>query len=78
MTQEVLGETEVRGLRRRESATGKEALKFEPVNKVMAHFQKQQESNLLIKEAMARELAAMELSEEAILQVLHLEDDLSF
>lgn len=78
MSQEVLGETEMKGLRSRKLLTGEEAQKNEPVNKVMTHFQKQQENNLHVKEAMAKELAAMELSEDAISQILHLEDETPF
>lgn len=78
MSQEVLGETELKGLRSQDLNMAKEANRIEPLNKGMTHFQAQQENNLRVKEAMAKELAAMGLSEDAISQILHLEDEIPF
>jgi hypothetical protein len=44
----------------------------------LLRFQKQQVTNLQVKEEMARELAAMELPEDAVNQILHLEDEVPF
>jgi hypothetical protein len=41
-------------------------------------FQKQQITNLQVKEEMARELTAMELPEGAVNQILHIEDEPPF
>jgi hypothetical protein len=35
-------------------------------------------TNLQVKEEMARELAAMELPEDAVNQILHIEDEVPF
>ena len=75
MSEEGLGETKIKKLRSKNVVRGEEALKHEPVNQLMTHFNKQQKNNLRVKEAMARELADMELSEKAIQQILHLEDE---
>ena len=44
----------------------------------LLRFQKQQVTNLQVKEEMARELTAMELPADAVNQILHLEDELPF
>jgi hypothetical protein len=44
----------------------------------LLRFQKQQVTNLQVKEEMARELAAMELPEDAVNQILHIEDEVPF
>lgn len=75
MSEEGLGETKIKKLRSKNEVRGEEALKHETVNQFMTHFNKQQENNLRVKEAMAMELADMELSEKAIQQILHLEDE---
>lgn len=75
MLEEGLGETKIKKLRSKNVLRGEEAQKYEPVNQFMTHFNKQQKNNLRIKEAMARELADMELSKKTIQQILHLEDE---
>ena len=44
----------------------------------LLRFKKQQVTNLQVKEEMAFELAAMELPEDAVNQILHLEDEPPF
>ena len=75
MSEEGLGETKIKKLRSKNVLRGEEAQTYEPVNQFMTHFNKQQKNNLCVKEAMARELADMELSEKTIQQILHLEDE---
>ena len=78
MTKEVLRGKLASGCKARDEATNLEFQKENTQSKAMLHFQKQQVTNLQIKEAMAMELAAMELPEDAVNQILHLEDEPPF
>lgn len=78
MTREIMTVSELEVLQGRESEPAKEAQSNKPVNMALQLFQRQQENNLLVKKAMARELAQMEFSEKAIQQILHLEEEISF
>ena len=49
-----------------------------PGSESLLRFQKMKVTNLQVKEEMARELAAMELPEDAVNQILHLEDEVPF
>lgn len=76
MTKEVLKGKLVSGCKERDEAMRLEFQKGNTKSESMLRFQKQQANNLQIKETMATELAAMELSADAVNQILHLEDEL--
>ncbi len=78
MTQKIFMENTLGGLQERESNLAEEDQKEISACGAMKCFQSQQEINLLVKKAMAKELAAMEFSEEEIQQILHLEEDIPF
>jgi len=78
MTKEVLQGKVVSDCKVEVEATGLEFLKDNTQSKGLLRFQKQQVTNQQVKEEMARELAAMELPEDAVNQILHLEDEPPF
>ena len=78
MTKEVLQGKGVSDGKVEVEATGLEFQNEKKPSKGLLRFQKQQVTNLQVKEEMARELAAMELPEDAVNQILHLEDEPPF
>ena len=78
MTKEVLQGKVVSDGKVEVEATGLEFLKDNTQSKGLLRFQKQQVTNLQVKEEMARELTSMELPEDAVNQILHLEDEPPF
>jgi len=78
MIKEVLQGKVAMGGKVEAEATGFEFQKENTQSKGLLRFQKQQVTNLQVKEEMARELTAMELSEGAVNQILHIEDEVPF
>ena len=78
MTKEVLQGKGVSDGKVEAEATGLEFLKDNTKSKGLLRFQKQQVTNLQVKEEMARELTSMELPEDAVNKILHLEDEPPF
>jgi hypothetical protein len=78
MTQKALREKEVNGISEKGEVTRLEVQKEDTKSEVMQRFQKQQVTNLQIKETMARELAAMELPADVVDQILHLDNEPPF
>ena len=78
MTKEVLQGKVVSDCKVEVEATGLEFQNENTQSKGLLRFQKQQVTNLQVKEEMARELTAMELPEDAVNQILHLEDEPPF
>jgi len=76
MAQEVIRQTGRRNDRRQAAKTDDE--KNETAGPSALSFQRQRETNLQVKGAMAKELASMGLTEESIQQILHLNDDVPF
>ncbi len=75
MTKEVLQGKGVSDGKVEVEATGLEFPKDNTQSKGLLRFQKQQVTNLQVKEAMARELTAMELPEDAVNKILHIEEE---
>jgi len=61
-----------------DEATGLEFQNENTQSAGLLRFLKQQVTNLQVKEEMAHELTAMELPEDAVNQILHLEDEPPF
>lgn len=78
MTKEVLQGKVVSDGKVPVEAIGLEIKKENNQSAGLLRFQKQQLTNLYVKEEMARELTAMELTADAVNQILHLEDELPF
>lgn len=78
MTKEVLQGKIVSDGKEEAETAGLEFQNENTPSKGLLRFQKQQVTNLQVKEEMARELAAMELPEDAVNQILHLEDEPPF
>lgn len=76
MAQEVIRQSCRRNDRRTAAKSGEE--KSETAGPSALSFQRQRETNLQVKGAMAKELAAMGLTEDSIQQILHLEDEIPF
>ena len=74
MTQEVLGRIETGDATECCADTRMVLKKEKKQNEMVKSFQKQQAANLQMKEALARELADMELPELIVHQILNIKD----
>lgn len=78
MSKEILGGCGTKDIHSHNESTNQHVLNENPGSEDLARFQKQQAVNLQIKEVMARELAAMELPDYMVNEILNIEDEPPF
>ncbi len=78
MTKEALKGKEANDIKVKGEGASLEVQKGNTQCEAMKRFQKQQVTNLQIKEAMAQELEAMDMAAAAIDQILHIENEPPF